>query len=73
MLLIALIAQREKILVFGETGMKVNDVHCFMPKFDVLKEEEYPKVKYFKLRIFCSITTILFLKGLTICKQDQEL
>ena len=45
MLLITLVAQPEKILVFGETGMKANDSHCFVPKFYVLNEEEYSKSK----------------------------
>lgn len=74
MLLIILGAQPEKILVFGETGMKASDSHCFLPKSYMLNAEEYSKVKrYFKSRLLCSATTILFLKCLPICEQDQEL
>lgn len=74
MLLIILGAQPKKRLVLEETGMKASDDHCFMPKFYVLNAEEYSKSKSdFKSKLFCSTTTVVFLKSLTVWEQDQEL
>lgn len=74
MLLIAPVAQPEEGLVPGETGMRANDSDCFVPKLHVLNAEEYFKSKSnFKTRLLGSTTTILFLTGLTIWVQDQEL
>ena len=74
MLLIAPVAQPEERLVLEETGMRANDSHCFVPKLHVLNAEEYFKSKSnFKSRLLGSTTTILFLTGLAIWEQDQEL
>lgn len=72
MLLIAPVAQPEERLVLGETGMRANNNDCFVPKLHVLNAEEYFKSN-FKTRLLGSTTTILFLTGLTIWVQDQEL
>lgn len=72
--LIALVPQPEKRLVLGETKMKASDSHCFVPKFYVSNAQEYSKSKRdFESRLLCSTTTILFLIGLTVWEQDQEL
>ena len=74
MLLNTLVVQPEKRVLFGETGMRASDRHCFVPESYVLNAKEYSKSKSdFKSRLLCPTTTILFLKGLAIWEQDQEL